>query len=310
MAAELRTDQPWVVLAGSGNAALAAALAEQLGVVLAPYRTERFPDGEMLSDVGYRVRGGHALLVQPTAEPNAERLLELLLMADACHRAGARAVTAIIPYLGYARQEHRTGPNQSLGMRVVAELLDRGRFDRIVMVDLHADAIEGFLSAPVEHVSAVTALAAAARSHAGGDSVVVSPDLGAVKRAREVARILDLPMAVVHKTRLSPSEVSAERVIGDVRGLRPIVVDDMITTAGTLEAAAAVLLANGAAREIIAVVTHALLVGPAVERLARIGLRRLIASDSVPPPQGLPFALETVDLAPVLAATVRRACAR
>jgi ribose-phosphate pyrophosphokinase len=193
-------------------------------------------------------------------------------------------------------------------MRVVADVLAVGGFRRVIAVDLHASAVEGFLAVPLEHVSAVPDLAEAMRPHAGRDCVVVSPDLGAVKMAREYARLLALPLAIVHKTRLGPAEVEVESIIGDVRGRRPILVDDMITTGGTLAAAAKALVGQGASPDIIAAATHAVFVAPAAERLAAIGLRRLFVSDSLPPPKGLPFECDVIGLAHVLASAVRRAC--
>ena len=307
--ARARLVAPPVVLCGSAHPELATALARQLGLALGPYGPQRFPDGEIYVEVGADVHARHAILVQPTHQSGGEHLLELLLMADACRRAGARAVTAVIPYVGYARQDHRTRSGQALGMRVVGELLSRERFDHVIAVELHAEAVEGFIDAPLEHVSAVPLLAEALRAHAGKGAVVVSPDLGAAKLAHEYARILELPVAIVHKTRMSPTEVTVDRIIGDVGGLRPIIVDDMITTAGTMVAAARALLAAGCSREITAVATHALLVSPAVDRLRAMGLHRLIVSNTVPSPKDLPFACDVVDVAPLIASAVRRVCA-
>jgi ribose-phosphate pyrophosphokinase len=295
-----------VVLRGSAHPDLAAALADELGAKLGSYETLRFPDGEIRTEVGADVQACHAVLVQPTNRPGGEHLLELLFMADACRRAGARAISAIIPYLGYARQDKRTRQGQALGMRVVGDVLGCARFEHVVVIDLHADQVEGFLDVPVEHLSAVPLLAEAVRRHAGRDAVVVSPDLGAARLARAYAEILGLPTAILHKTRTSGVDVVVERVIGDVRGRRPILVDDMITTGGTLAAAAGALAAEGCTPDVTAVATHAVLVPPAVDRLKGMGLGRLIVSNSLPPPRDLPFPCEIVDVAPLLAEGVLR----
>jgi ribose-phosphate pyrophosphokinase len=237
-----------IIIAGSAHPALGAALErEVLGGASAACSVTGFPDGEMQVEVG-AVRGRDVFVVQPLASPIGESLLEIVLVADACHRGGARSVSAVIPYLGYARQERRTREGQPLGAEVVARLLSQRRFARAVMIDLHAPAVEGFFSMMVEHLSAVPLLAGALAAKPFGGGVIVASDLGAGKLARRFAGRLKLPMAMVHKTRLSGSEVTAEGIIGDVRGLRPIIVDDMISTGGTIAEAVRAVLAAAAAR--------------------------------------------------------------
>lgn len=298
-------DSEYVVFSGAAHPALAADVARELGAGAALAITRRTPDGELLVHAPPSVHGRIAVVVQPTQHPGGEHLLELLLVTDACRRAGARRIFAIVPYMGYARQERRTEPGAALGMRVAAEVLATGRFDRIVTYDLHSAAIEGFFGQPVEQLAAFGDLAEAVRPWSDG-SVVVAPDLGAAKLAREYAHQLGLPMAVVHKTRTSPTDVEVDTVIGDVRGKRPILVDDMISTAGTIAAAASALRAQGAAGKAIVVATHALLVDPAVSRLAALDLDRLVVTDTLPARE-LPFPCVVVSVASRIAATIRRA---
>jgi ribose-phosphate pyrophosphokinase len=252
------------------------------------------------------VRGRDVYLVQPTGPPVDEHLMELLMLADASRRAGAARVTAVMPYFGYARQDRRAHGREPVGARLVADLIRTAGIERVVAIDLHSAALEGFFSMPLEHLSAVPTLAEAARALVGLDAVIVAPDLGAAKLADRYADLLDLPVAIVHKARISGEQVRVRRITGDVLDRQPIVVDDMISTGGTIEAAATALLAAGAAPEIMVVATHALLVGAAEERLARAGVRRLIATDSVPPTAGGRLPRETVSVAWLLADAISR----
>ncbi|WNG13635.1 ribose-phosphate diphosphokinase [Cystobacter fuscus] len=294
------------VFSGTANRALGENLARTLGRPLGRCHLERFPDGELYVEIQEDVRGRNVCLIQPTAPPVGEHLMELLLMADACWRAGAARLMAVVPYFGYARQDRRGKPGEALGGKLVVDLLERGRFERLVAVHLHTPALEGCFGMPLEHLDASHLLAEAARPHAGEGAVVVSPDLGAVKLAERYARQLGLPLAIVHKRRMSGSEVSVRGLVGEVRGLRPIIVDDMISTAGTIAATAETVLKEGCTEDITVVATHALLVGPAVERLSQVPIRRLISTDSVPQQRTLPFDHEVVGLAPLLADAICR----
>jgi len=294
------------VFAGSANGPLAQAVANTLGARLGHLTLNRFPDGELHIEIDETIRAHDVFVVQPASAPVGEHLLELLLIADACHRAGAARVTAVIPYLGYARQDRRANGREPVAARVVADLLQAGRIDRIVAVDLHVVSLEGFFAIPLEHLSAVPLLAEAARATVGPEAVVVSPDLGAVKLTERYAARLHLPVAIVHKTRVSGEEVRAERVVGDVLGRIPLIVDDMISTGATIEAAISALLAAGARPEVTVVATHALLVGTAAQRLAALPIRRLIATDSVAIPEGRRLPLEVVSIGPLLGETIDR----
>ncbi len=295
------------IFAGSANVALAEAVAAELDVGPGSREVQVFPDGEMQVELQESVRGEDVYLVQPTSPPGEKHLLELLLLADAAHRAGAARLTAVIPYFGYARQDRRVSGREAVGARLVAGLLESGGlFERVVTVDLHTAAIEGFFGIPLEHLSAVPMLVESLRSHVDADGVVVAPDMGAAELAERYAEPLELPVAIVHKARIGGSEVSVGSITGEVRARKPIVVDDIIDTGGTTKAAVDALLEEGCEPEITAVASHGLFVGSAEEDLSDAPVERFIVTDSVPPPEGLGLPLEVVSLAPLLASAIDR----
>ena len=294
------------LFSGTANVPLAEAVARGLDLRLGDRLLEHFPDGEVQIQIRDDVRGGDVYVLQPTGPPVGEQLLEFLLLADACRRAGAERTTAVVPYFGYARQDRREHSGEPLSARLVAQLIEAGGLARVVAVDLHTPSLEGCFVIPLEHLSAVDLLAERIRPGLERDAVIVSPDLGAVKLAERYAALLRLPVAIVHKTRLSGTEVSVRGLVGEVRGRRPIVIDDMISTGGTIAAAIGALLDAGAVPDVAVVVSHALLVGPAAERLARLPIRRLVATDSVSLDAPAHLPLERVSLAPLLADGIRR----
>lgn len=294
-----------IVLWGSVHPALGQALCGRLNLPSPRFSVAHFPDGEVQIAIDEPLRGADIAIVQPTAPPVGESILELALLSDACRRAGAATLTAVIPYFGYARQDRRKKDGEPLGVRVVADTI-APHFSRVIAVDLHSSAAESAASTTVDHLSAAASLASAVQPHLHDRAVVVAPDLGAAKLARKFGEWLDLPVAIVHKTRVSGSNVSVQGVVGDVRGLQPLIVDDMISTAGTIEAAARVLVAEGASPQLLIAATHALLVGPAIERLRAFRIARLVCTDSVPQRADLPFPHEVVPLAPLLADALRR----
>ncbi len=296
-----------LVLGGRANPRLLERLCQQLRVNPGRVAIAPFPDGELEIVLHDEVRGRDVYLLQPTRAPVGEHLLELALLADACRRAGSRRITALIPYYGYARQDRRPTGREPLGARLLAELVTASGIDRVVVMDLHSATVEGSFGLPLEHLSAVTLLAERARTAA--PTVVVSPDMGAVKLAERYAKLLDLPVAVVHKHRLSGSQVAAQGVVGDVRGLSPLVIDDMISTGGTMAAAIETLLEQGCASNVTVAATHGLFVGPAVERLSKLPIQRIFTTDSVPPPEGLALPLEVVTVAGLFADAVRKLAA-
>ncbi len=293
------------VFAGPASVRLGREVCESLRVAPAVYDCRRFPDGEIQVEIGESVRGCDTFLVQATSPPVEQHLMELLLLADACRRAGARRLTGVVPYFGYARQDRRTG-RRSLGARVVADVLATAGFDRLLLIDAHTPAIEGFFDVPIDHLTAVPLLARAAAPSMADNSIVVAPDLGAVKRAREYARLLHTPMAVIHKTRLDGDEVEAHSVIGDVRGRLPLIVDDMLSTGGTIQAAVGALRAAGALEPMAVAVTHVLLVGTAREVLRTLPINRLIGCDSVAIEGPAEPYFEITSVAPLIATAVRR----
>lgn len=234
--------------------------------------------------------------------------MELLFLADACRRAGARRLTAVTPYFGYARQDRRAKGREPIGARVAADLIEGAGFDRVVAIDLHTPAIEGFFRLPLEHLSAASILAAAIRPSIARHSVVVAPDMGAAKLAERYQGLLNVPtMVVLRKTRLSGHEVSVGGIIGDgVRERAPLIVDDMITTGATIEAAVKGLLAAGCLPEITVAATHALFVGPALERLRALPIRQMTTTNSVAVASPLLFPIQIVNLAPMIAKTIAR----
>ena len=299
------------VVAGPASGRLADAIAARLGGAPAPSVVERFPDGEVRPAVD-EVCGDDVYVVQATGPPVNEHLVELLLLVDATRRAHAGRVTAVIPYAGYARQDRRTRPGQAVAARVVADAVAAAGADRVILVDPHTTALEAMFPIPVETLTAVPVLAEALAALAADDAVVVAPDLGGVKLAEDYARILDRPVAVVRKTRISGTAVHATELVGDVAGRPALIVDDMISTGATIEAAARLLLDHHALPDMVVAATHGLLVGDAAGRLGRLPLRVVLVTDSISPPVGAPPPAaerpprQVCSLAPLLADAIAR----
>ncbi len=293
------------IVAGSANPNLAGAVAADIGSVAMRSGLERFPDGELRPVVG-PMRGDDVYVFQPTTPPVNEHLMELALLLDACRRAGSTRVTAVVPYFGYARQDRRSRPGQPIGARVAADILASAGADRIVVVDPHTPGFEATCSIPVEVLTATSVLVTALRNHETSGSVVVAPDLGAVKLAERFAAALALPVAVVRKSRISGTSVRAEELVGDVVGCRPIIVDDMISTGATIEATARLLESHGAQPGTVVAATHALLLGSAPDRLAQLGLARLLVTDTVRVPLAVPPVWEVCSVAALLSEAIGR----
>jgi len=295
-----------ILLSGSANPTLARKMADQLGTHLAACVLERFPDGELHVEIRESVRGQRVYIMQPTSPPVEEHLFEMLLLADACRRAGAAHLTALVPYFGYARQDRRAVGRDPIAARVAADVIAACRIDDVVVVDLHSRAAEGFFSIPAQHLSAVPLLADAVRSWAVEQAVLVAPDLGAVKLAERYSRILNLPVATIHKTRLSGREVKVHQIVGEVRDRAPLIVDDLLSTGGTVAAAVRALLAAGCTPDITVVATHGLFAHPAEEVLRDLPIARVVTTDSIAPRADMGLPLNVVTLASLLTEVVRR----
>lgn len=294
------------LVGGSSHPALAGRIAEALGVDLVDVRSRRFPDGELDVSVDPAVRGCDVYVVQALGPPVNEHLIELLLLADACRRANARRLTAVIPYLGYARKDRRTSPGDAVGLAVVADLLGPSRIDRAVLVDPHVAQVDSIFRVPLEVVSGVQSIAQEVRGSIHGEAVVVAPDLGAVALAERYARALGIDeMSVVRKTRVSGSDVTVTGLVGDIVDGSPIIVDDMISTGGTIAAAVRLLREQGSPEHIAVAATHGVFVEGAVEDLMTLQIERLVVSDSLPH-AGLPAQVTVVGLTQTLADTIVR----
>ncbi len=281
-------------------------MAERLGAHVCQSIIERFPDTELHAEIDESVRGGDVYLLQPTGPPVDDHLMELIFLADACRRAGAARLIGVIPYYGYARQDRRAKGREAVGARLIADMLSLAGFERIVAIDLHTVSLEGFFSIPLEHLSAVSLLANAIEELVTAKTVIVAPDLGAVKLAEHYGELLHRPIAVVHKIRLSGAEVEVRGIVGEVAQYAPIIVDDMISTGGTIKAAAEALISAGCQPEITVVASHALLVGPAISLLSTLPLKRIVVTDSLPPAKHNQLPVQVVSLAPMLAETITR----
>jgi ribose-phosphate pyrophosphokinase len=292
---------------GSANPALSEAICAALGIPLGRARLARFSDGEIQVEIDDNVRGRDVYLIQPTSAPANDHLMELLILADACKRASAGQITAVIPYYGYSRQDRKVAPRAPITAKLVADLLTTAGIQRVLTMDLHAGQIQGFFNIPVDNLYAAPTLCAAiAQQVSGPEAVVVSPDAGGVERARYIAKRIGSGLAIIDKRRSGPNQAEALHLIGDVRDKDAVIIDDMIDTAGTL-AKAAQALKNGGARRILAVATHAVLSGPAIQKITESTLEKVIVTDTIPlkPEAAACGRIETVSVANIFAEAIR-----
>src|SRR4051794_40433155 len=270
-----RQDDKFKIFCGSANPALAQEICDFLGLPLGQTHLTRFKDGEIYLQILENVRGADVFLMQPTCDPVAHNLMQLLLMIDALKRASARRITVVIPYFGYARQDRKDKPRVPISSKLVADLLTTAGADRALVVDLHAPQIQGFFNIPVDHLFASPVLVDHFRKLALPDLTVVSPDAGGVERARFFAKKMDSALAIVDKRRTDMNVAEVMHVIGDVSGRTCLIIDDIIDTAGTLVKTVAALLEAGA-REVYACASHPVLSGEALDRIAKSNLTQLV----------------------------------
>lgn len=299
----------YLLIAGTAAAELAPQVARELGVALTPCRIERYPDGEISVEVFESVRRREVVIIQPTSPPVNDHLMELVLLADACRRAAASHITAIIPYFGYARSDRRQGRRAPVSASAVSTLLEGAGIGHVVTFDVHAPQVEGFFSIPTDDIETAPVMDSALASLLDAETVIVAPDLGAVRRARDTSRRLKHPMALCLKRRHNGAEVEVTGVVGDVDGHTCIIVDDMISTGATVVEGVRALRAAGA-REVRAVVaTHAVFAPGAAQRLADAGVRDVVVTDTVAPTgTAWPTTLvrHVVSVAPLVARVIRR----
>jgi ribose-phosphate pyrophosphokinase len=270
------------LLSGTSNLMLANEVARYLGIELTPMIRKSFADGEIYVQILESIRGCDVYIMQPTCRPVNDHLMELMIMIDACKRASARQITAVLPYYGYARADRKTAGRESITAKLAANLLTKAGANRIIAMDLHSSQIQGYFDIPVDHVYGSPTIVEYIKSKNLEDLVVVSPDVGGVARARAFAsRLGDAPLAIIDKRRQAHNVAEVMNVVGDVRGKTAVLVDDMIDTAGTITEGARVLREQGA-RQVYACATHAVFSPPAIERLSNGCLEEVIVTNTIP----------------------------
>ncbi len=295
---------PMLLLAGTANRPLAEEIAESMGLPLGDVTIKRFADGELFVRINQNARGRDVFIIQPTPPP-ADNLMEALLLIDAAKRASAARITLVVPYYGYARQDRKDQPRVAISAKLVANLMVAAGAERVLGMDFHTHQIQGFFDVPVDHLYSAPVLTGYFRKKGLEDLTVVAPDVGAAKMARGYARRLDAAFAIIDKRRPAPNVAEVLSVVGEVEGRRCLIVDDMIDTAGTLRSVVDILHERGAT-EIYAAATHALLSGPAVERLQDSPLKEVVVTNTLQLPEEKRFPKLTVlSIAELLARAIR-----
>ncbi len=292
------------VFSGNAHPVLAKAIVTEMGLDLGEAAVGRFPDGEIDVKVLCDVRGADCFVVQPTCPPVNENLMELLIMIDCLRRASADRITAVLPYFGYARKDRKDEGRVPITAKLAANLITQAGAHRVLTVDLHAAQIQGFFDIPVDHLYARPAFLPVLKEVLGDNLVIVSPDVGGVKLVRAYSKALGASLAIIDKRRVSGTETHVENLVGEVEGKNALIVDDMVSTGGSITDAARIVKANGA-KSVFLAATHGVLCGPAVERLDGAPVDGIFFSDSIPiPGDRSPKKLQHVSLAPMLSKAI------
>jgi ribose-phosphate pyrophosphokinase len=270
-----------VIFSGNSNPNLSASICEYLGIRMGNAKVSTFSDGEIQVEINDNVRGKDVFIIQSTCAPVNDNLVELLLMIDAFKRSSAKRITAVMPYYGYARQDKKVAPRVPISAKLIADMLTVAGAKRVITMDLHAGQIQGFFGIPVDNLFAAPVLIEYIRENFDGNLSIVSPDAGGVERARAYSKRLNTHLAIVDKRRSAPNKAKAMAVIGDVHDKVAVIVDDMADTAGTLTQAAEAIM-NAGAREVHACCAHAVLSGPAVDRISDSALKSVVVTDTIP----------------------------
>ena len=300
------------IFAGNSNPSMTEAVGRFLQVPLGKSRVTRFSDGEVWVEIDESVRGMHTFVLQSTSPPANEHLMEMLVMIDALKRASAGEITAVIPYYGYARQDRKVAPRAPITAKLVADLISAAGATRVISMDLHAGQIQAFFNVPFDHLYATPIMLADIRERFGvgdgeNDLVIVAPDAGGVERARSYAKRLHAGLAIIDKRRTGPNVAEVMNIIGDVEKKRAIIIDDMVDTAGTLAQAARAVVASGA-RDVWAYATHAVLSGPAIERVVGSPLKEVVVTDTIAlrEPAIACGRIRSLSVAPLVAEAIKR----
>ena len=298
------------IFAGSSNPIFAYSTAKCLNTNLGNIEISRFADGEIFVQIKDNVRGLHVFLIQSACSPVNENYMELFLILDALKRASAQEITLVMPYYGYARQDRKSAPRVPISAKCMADMLSTAGADRLLVMDLHSPQIQGFFNIPVDNLLAAPVLAKSwQKSHSTENLVIVSPDAGGAERARFFAKKINgASVAMIDKRRQEPNRAKALHLVGDVKGKTALILDDMIDTAGTLCEASVKLIDSGA-KEVMALATHPLFSGPAVERIEKSPLKEVLVTDTIPPLNEVAVQckkIRTVSLAPLMAEAIKR----